>query len=837
MKNRNILFSILCTVAAILACSGADQLNLVEKGKSDYKIVISETATEAEHHAAKELQHYVLAISGATLPIITDHDPLAKQEIMIGQNNHARQLGLHLDWDKLGEDGFHLVTHGKHLVLAANNGRGSLYAVYGFLEEVLGCRWYTPEASFIPTKHSIAIANLDLERIPSLEFRAVGWRPALDPDWAARNQVNSGSPLQASHGGQLNISGGGHSFYSLLPPDRYFEKHPEYYAEIDSRRTIRKAQLCLTNADVVALVTEAVEKRLAADSAIKIIAVGQEDWAGWCQCKECKAIADREESQAGPLIHFVNQVAERVEKKHPLVSISTLAYQDTRKPPKYIKAKHNVIVVLCGIECCYSHPIETCTLNRSFKQDVEGWARQADRLYIWDYTANFEHYIMPQPNLFVQKKNIEFFIRNHVRGIYGSGNTSIGAEMAELRGYLLAKLYWQPWLNERDLVQEFLAGFYGKAAPALLRYIDLMHDKVEKDQIHVFIASGPMMPHLQPTVMAEAKKWFDEAERLADNETIRKRVQVARLPIQHVELEWAKPSYRVRDGRYHADLIPGAEELAAKFLQVAEENNVGPICEFENRTPAWHLQQQAFWKKSYEAVTLENALLHMDVVPELGGRIVSVRYKPAERELLLAPQADGREYPWSGGYEEYSERGGRSAGWHEPYSYRVDLSGRKVTLTAPLPNGLQLERTVSLADERARITIDSRLTNISKTTKMGCLRVHPIFTLGPTQQVTVSYQTASGENRSFPLILPPGLLRDKVIATAMDKPNGRIQAVNDSLNLSITQLFDAQQIAEVQIDWLPSRERFFFELSSPEVTLSPGQSIRFVHEYDIQPVR
>jgi hypothetical protein len=346
-----------------------------------------------------------------------------------------------------------------------------------------------------------------------------------------------------------------------------------------------------------------------------------------------------------------------------------------------------------------------------------------------------------------------------------------------------------------------------------------------------------MMPHLQPPVMAEAKKCFDEAERLAENETIRKRVQVARLPIQHVELEWAKPVYRVQDGRYQAELIPGAEELAKKFLQVANENSVGPICEFENRTPAWHLQQQEFWKKSYDAVTLETATLHMDVVPELGGRIVSLRYKPADRELLLGPQPDGREYPWSGGYEEYSERGGRSAGWHEPYTYQVDQAGHKVTLTSNLPNGLQLSRTFSLSRDKASLTIDSRLTNTSPTAKMGSLRTHPIFSLGPTAQVRISFQTVAGATRTFNMTLPQGLLRDKVIAAGDDKPNGRIMASSQALNIAIIHTFDINQVSDVTVDWLPARERFFTELSSPEVTLAPGQSIYLKQEFEIQTVR
>jgi hypothetical protein len=563
------------------------------------------------------------------------------------------------------------------------------------------------------------------------------------------------------------------------------------------------------------------------------VGVGQGDWGGWCECPNCRAIDDSQESHSGTLIHFLNQVGELIEPEFPRVSIVSLAYQHTRTPPKDLRPRRNVIPWVCGIECCYSHPIDTCEISHSFRTDVEGWARLTDKFYIFDYTANFEHYIMPHPNLRVLQPNIQMFVRNHVHGIFASGNTGKGSEMGELRGYLLAKLLWDPECDVNGITHEFLEAYYGNAAAPMARYIDLMHDKVEKDRIHCLIATGPRLPHLCPETVAKARTIFDEAERVADNETIRERVRLARMPIQHVELEWAKPIYHVEDGLFRAALIGGAEDLAKEFAEVGKRNGVSQICEFENRSPSWHLEQQAFWKKEWPAVRLENENLRVDIVPGLGGRIVSLYHKGKERELLLPAQPDGREYPWSGGYEEYSQRGGRTDGWHEEYEFKIEEASRRLRIRAELPNGLKMERTLDLSSSEDAIEIRSQLINVSSENKMASLRVHPIFQIGPTEQVVVSFETMAGANRSVQLRTEPGVARDKILLQGDERPRGEWTARNENLGLAISQRFEPAEVEQALLDWLPVRERFYFELVAPERNLARGEMMQMTTRYEV----
>jgi hypothetical protein len=66
------------------------------------------------------------------------------------------------------------------------------------------------------------------------------------------------------------------------------------------------------------------------------------------------------------------------------VAIDTLAYEYTRQPPRHVQPRPNVIIRLCSIECDSAHPLPAPS-NRKFADDIRGWSKICQRLYIWDY--------------------------------------------------------------------------------------------------------------------------------------------------------------------------------------------------------------------------------------------------------------------------------------------------------------------------------------------------------------------------------------------------------------------------------------------------------------------
>ena len=56
--------------------------------------------------------------------------------------------------------------------------------------------------------------------------------------------------IAPEYGGAVRIINFVHSFYKYLPPEKYFDAHPEWYSEINGKRKHEHAQLCLTNEEM-----------------------------------------------------------------------------------------------------------------------------------------------------------------------------------------------------------------------------------------------------------------------------------------------------------------------------------------------------------------------------------------------------------------------------------------------------------------------------------------------------------------------------------------------------------------------------------------------------------
>lgn len=554
-------------------------LVLVDQGKSDYVICLPSEPTPVQRTAAAELQEHLALVTGATLPIRRENQIDDQQKsIIVGDAARLDKIAPELNLQQLGYDGIVIRTCGPHLVLAGHATRGALYAVYTFLEDVVGCRWWTSTESYIPKRTTLRIEPLDRVHEPRLQSRAAFYRDAFDPVFAARRKLNGHHHrIPAEYGGHRPFCGFVHTFYPLLPPEKYFDRHPEWYSEIDGRRTHHHAQLCLTNDAMRRELTANALARLRNQPDAQFLSISQNDWYGRCECENCLRVEQSEDSPAGPLLRFVNAVAEDVEKEFPDVLVETLAYQYTRQPPKLTRPRDNVVIRLCSIECSFVQPLADGAQNEAFRNDILGWSRTADRLFVWDYVTNFSSYILPHPNLRVLGPNIRFFVDHHVIGLFeqGDAHSSVG-DFVRLRAWLISQLMWNPDLDERLLIREFMQGYYGPAAPHLIEYLAIIHDAAERSGTYLRCFMEDTSGWLALEDLNAAMACFDRAAAaVADNPELAKRVRRERLPLDHVWLN--RYDALQRTARIRRLSFAGPEDPMAaceEFIRLANEFDV-----------------------------------------------------------------------------------------------------------------------------------------------------------------------------------------------------------------------------------------------------------------------
>ncbi|MFR1758842.1 MAG: DUF4838 domain-containing protein, partial [Christensenellaceae bacterium] len=369
-------------------------MQIVDNRLSDYVIVMAEGASEAQRYAATELAGYLARITGAVLPVVSDTVEPQEKEIVIGKTNRpGAPCG-----GGLKNDGYILKTEGSRLFILGENDRGTLYGVYGLLEDYLGCRFLTPEVEKIPRRSGLALPELDVTRIPPLEYRETFWHgPEMNPLFAVKRGLNGSifNNYPEKVGGGIQYYYFGHSFFQYVSPDEYFDQHPEYFSMVDGQRIREQTQLCLTNPEVLEITKKKLRQNIIDHPEAKIFSIAQMDWYNPCQCPECARVDAEEGAHSGTLIRFINACAASIAEEFPDVVIDTFAYQYTRQAPK-THPLPNVCVRICSIECCFTHPLGECKETASFKDrtiagatfqaDMDNWKAISPRMFVWDYT-------------------------------------------------------------------------------------------------------------------------------------------------------------------------------------------------------------------------------------------------------------------------------------------------------------------------------------------------------------------------------------------------------------------------------------------------------------------
>lgn len=543
-------------------CAAHADFQIATNGRASCEIVQAADATEVEKHAAADLARSLKAITGAEFPIVATATDASKPVIRVGPG------AAKLDAAQFGAEDFVARVSDTEIILAGGRPRGTIYAVNRFLQDQCGIRFWTPWATTIPTNANLRLANLSSTVKPVFEYRYPFWYSGMiDPVWKVRHQVNGdGQGIPANLGGGIEYKGFAHTFYQLVEPAKLFDTHPEWFSLIKDKRTCVDAQLCLTNPKLRDYTVERVKEWLRSTPSAAIVSVTQNDCFNPCECPDCKAVDDAEGSHAGTMIQFVNYIAEHIEAEFPHVAVDTFAYQYTRKPPKTVQPRPNVIVRLCSIECNFREPIDDKS-NETFFKDLEGWSKICKRLYIWDYTTDFTHYVNPHPNWFTLGANVRQFQKFGVKGVFEQGAyQGYGPEMGELRAWVLAQLLWNPQLDDRALIREFLEGYYGKAAAApIAQYMEMMHNKSRGFYLSCFLGKEP--EHLQFEALAEAEHLWQQAEAAAAAEPEKLvRVRMGHIPVRYAWLRnWVTLRQQCVEKKGTWPLSPSRKAVADEF--------------------------------------------------------------------------------------------------------------------------------------------------------------------------------------------------------------------------------------------------------------------------------
>jgi hypothetical protein len=579
------------------------ELVLVQDGQPAASIVVGAEASPQAREAAAALQQYLERISGASLPILGEQDRVDGARILVGHSGAVRELGIDIPsghTPRMDEEGFVIKTVGPNLVLAGNEDwayMGTLFAVYDFLENELGCRWYMPGpfGEVIPEQATVAVKDLDRVERPSFRIRDIwysGWMPVTFQDkewmrdWYIKNKLTK---LGLSLPGDGTVS-------RLAPADEYFESHPHIYA-LDHGGERMPDMLCMSEPDAVRIGAVTIKATFREDADMLTFGFAPPDGYPMCYCERCqehfpgfygKGYGDPSLSEVW--FQFANKIAADVRRTFPERWVLTNGYANRVRPPESVKPlSPNLGIQSAMLAACTFHPIgdARCWQRQAYKQVLDRWMDALDFVIVYDYDPGKSLDNLPFPNLHNLKKDFPYFKEIGLWGFWTEGQNAWMVN--HLSYYVRAKLMWDAEANVDKLVNEYCRRFYGPAGPVVERYLWELEKAVDRSTIHeTWGRHMPWRPVLNP-VLPKLDQFIARAEADARELPERERVRMLRLVHDHMKaglameeaaadaqfrtaVEWADRMFALREEaeQIQTGLLPRTTQLAADHSSSVE---------------------------------------------------------------------------------------------------------------------------------------------------------------------------------------------------------------------------------------------------------------------------
>ena len=545
-----------------LAPAGGPRHTLVAGGQAAATIVLPEKPDPLETYAAAELQKYAKAITGVSIPIADEPAKPQGFGLWLGRTAVARSAGLAISEEKLGRDGYAAKADEKGLVVVGQCPLGTLFGVYDLVEREFGVRWCEPDelGEVVPKADKLSVGTFRCEFKPSFRFRWVH-----SNDWSLKQRMNCYVKVDGKPVG-VNWKWHFHTFAILIPPEKYSEKHPEWFAMLGGKRRTYKtrpshgAQLCTSNPEVVDKLVEGLLKTLDEDPTIEIITLSPNDGGGFCECPKCKALDGPDRGwfarYSNRLAVLNNQVAKRVAERYPKVKIKVGAYAMYARLPSMenYKPEPNLLFQLCHIYFCHNHPITSgkCQADKTYKPShnflpnqefaeiLKRWRKLTDNLFIYEYYAlgGCSRTNMLWPMVHTMRHDIPWYRDMGAKGFY----TQIGPwKRAPLNYYIAAKLAWNADLDVEWLIDDFCGKFFEDAAEPMKSYLAGIEDAMVRNNHCISYGlreSGTRVlgPKIYDKPTRDRLRGFlDDAAQRAKSDVVRKRIAVVRTGFEECE--------------------------------------------------------------------------------------------------------------------------------------------------------------------------------------------------------------------------------------------------------------------------------------------------------------
>ena len=517
------------------------------------RICIPKDADRGVRFAGRELQRYLKAVFGRTVPVTSKRtsDPVG---FLLSVSSPARKT---TRFDP-ALDAFTIRAADKAAVaVSGGSPRGLLYGVYALLEQI-GCRFLSlaPDGEVVPKRRRFSFPVIDAEEKPAFEVRGLMYLVPVHlhsvalVDWAAKNRMNvvrvgscawPGRPkrvrdrfVKAIKDRGLVWAFGYHSFEYFLRRGRGKDRDVSPFVEW--KRHQGYYRWCPNDPTKVRELCTGIDRFIGEYPEVDIIDLWPNDGGmrAFCDCPKCvKMNAGGEWKSPGlegvhpggntPWVSpqhtaLIDKVARHVKRHHPDKLVDFLLYVNNTPRPKDYRPPKNTMASFAVYFRDYAHPVgRGSTRNRDFARHIRDWASVMSR----DRVAIFEYYLTIAAAAgcpFYFSGTIGEDMRalkraGHVSGVH-SDQFVKGWRLRPLTFWLYGQYLWDPDQNHTRLLREFCDHYFGAAAVPMRKYFKVLEKRYARIG-HYCCLPDAVSRALTPATMRRLKGLVKDAKALS----------------------------------------------------------------------------------------------------------------------------------------------------------------------------------------------------------------------------------------------------------------------------------------------------------------------------------
>ena len=566
-------------------------ITLVRDGEPSAVIVVAGKARPSVTYAVEELRHHIELVTGAKLSVlpVSQVEDKTQPLVLVGPSELTTEMGLRAD--TLPFEGYMVATRGNRLVLMGrdkdpktSSGRvlsnpfymevqtGTLYAVYAFLDKVVGVKWLWPSdlGTTYPKHKTLRVKDYHLVSRPRLVRR--GFASSINSGHVRKSAANILGKKRAEQMrheskvwmtrhmvGTRVFTHAGHAFTHWY--ERYIKDHPDWLAMYpDGERYIppgadtTRIKLCVSNPEVRAQIVKDAIKGFERAPYLASFSACPNDSDGYCMCSTCKAWDDPN----GPPIRlsyftktkgsvtfpyvaltdryakFWTKLAEELVKTHPDKYVFAYAYSKYRTPPVSTKIHPNVIIAYVGFDY----------VNRASREaDLDQWRKWAHSgcsLYLRPNYLEVGHGF---PLNFARRvgEDLKMCTRTGMIGTMIGWWENHWATQG-LNMYVIARMLEDPGRDVDAVIAEYCRAGFRRAAPAIREYFDRMEEATDQVYLGKITAETRTKSHalwgyvFDADVVRDGRLMLYKARQMEDDPAVQKRIDFLAKGLDYAEL-------------------------------------------------------------------------------------------------------------------------------------------------------------------------------------------------------------------------------------------------------------------------------------------------------------